>query len=271
MKERPILFSAPMVRALLDGSKTQTRRVCKQQPYSNGHGWDGHDIICHNDYLPPSAMLMDAGGKALYTTSNLEGWESECPYGQTGDRLYVRETFIAYGRWETRFSEKKKRDEWHFVDMTTECDRAYQFAADNPDVPLAQGRGGMPGWWVRPAIHMPRVASRIMLEIVSVRCEPLNDCSEADAKAEGVMQLDADQSARPEERTKDGWKLCPNCCGTGLHSALGAGGGVIFDVDCRECDTHAKLYRHLWESINGAGSWAANPWVWVVEFKRVAP
>ena len=123
----------------------------------------------------------------------------------------------------------------------------------------------------RVSIHMPRWASRILLEIVSVRVERLNDCSEADAKAEGVMQLDADDWPRPETRTKDGWQLCPTCAGTGLRSTLGVGGGVNFDVDCTDCDTHLKLYRHLWEAINGAGSWAANPGVWVVEFARVTP
>lgn len=272
MNTRPILFSGAMVRALLDGSKTQTRRVCKSQPYPNGT-WNTHmqDFQCHNDYLPPSATLMDLGGRNLGSTSNLEGWEAECPYGMVGDGIYVRETFFAYGRWETRYSTKKARDEWHFIDMTIECDRAYQYAADNPDVPLAGGRGVLPGWHSRPSIHMPRAASRIKLEIVSVRVERLNDCSEADAKAEGVMQLDADEWQRPEVRTNEGWALCPTCAGTGLHSTLGASGGVNFDVDCQDCDTHAKLYRHLWESINGAGSWAANPWVWVVEFKRVAP
>lgn len=258
MKERPILFSAPMVRALLDGSKTQTRRVVKSQPLPNNRG--KFDFTTFTD---------DEGIEPFW--QNGQFWVSRCPYGQPGDRLYVRETFFAYGRWETRYSKKKHRDEWHFIDMTLECDRAYQYAADSPDVPLAKGRSAMPGWWKRPAIHMPRAVSRIFRDVVSVRVERLNDISEADAKAEGVMQLDAGESARPEERTKDGWKLCPTCAGTGLHSALGAGGGVIFDVDCRDCDTHEKLYRNLWESINGPGSWSANPWVWCVEFPRVQP
>lgn len=154
----------------------------------------------------------------------------------------MRETFLAYGRRETRYSAKKARDEWH-LDMTVECDRRYQYAADNPDVPLTKGRGGaLPGWYTRPAMFMPRAASRTLLEIVSVRVERLNDCSEADALAEGVIVdlagghfVDA-----PAAR----------------H--VSAVGGPAVDA-----------YRSLWQQINGAGSWAANPWVRVIEFKRV--
>lgn len=247
MKERPLLMNGAMVRATLAGIKSQTRRIVKPQPKMYEPGQD----VGLSDYV--SDMLV-------------------CPYGRMGDHLWVRETFFAYGRWDTRFSEKKARDEWHFIDMTIECGRAYQYDADEPELLLAQGRGGaLPGWYRRPAIFMPRAASRILLEIVSVRVERLNDCSEADAEAEGVMQLDADDCPRPETRTKEGWSLCPTCAGTGLRSTLGAGGGVNFDVDCTDCDTHLKLYRHLWEAINGAGSWDANPWVWRVEFSRVTP
>ena len=251
MNERGILFSAPMVRALLAGTKTQTRRVCEQQPYPNGT-WNVQlqDFQCHNDFLPPSAMLMDAGGKALYTTSDLEGWESECPYGLAGDRLWVRETW----------AKPAALDPGPTV-----------YRADYPAC-VPPGFENLPAvdeiTW-KPSIHMFRRDSRILLEIVSVRVERLNDISEADAKAEGVIQLDADDYKRPEVRTKEGWALCPTCAGTGLHDTLGPNGGVNCDVDCRDCDTHVKLYQHLWESINGAGSWASNPWVWVVEFRRV--
>lgn len=208
MKARPILFQGAMVRALLDGRKTQTRRICKSQPYSNGHGWDGNDIICHNDYLPPSAMLMDAGGKAMYTTSNFEGWESECPYGQPGDQLWVRET--------------------HRPIIGQTCGLiAVDYKADPQEKwERMRDQGGKSKW--TPSIHMKREYSRIQLEIVSVRVELLNDCSEADAKAEGVD---------------------PATC---VHE-------------------YYDGYSKLWESINGAGSWAANPWVWVIEFKRVNP
>lgn len=222
MKERPILFSAPMVRALLDGSKTQTRRAYKVR------------------YHPDIGCEMDASELAREPQHVIDRC---CPYGRPGDQLRVRETFFAYGRWETRFSEKKKRDEWHFVDMTAECDRVYQFAADNPDLPLAAGRGGaLPGWYKRPAIFMPRAASRILLEIISVRVERLNDCSEPDARAEGIT---------------DGGCVC---C------------GAAEPCGCPNPSPDARdAYVSLWESINGAGSWGANPWVWAVTFKRVTP
>ena len=225
MKTRPILFSAPMVRALLDCSKTQTRRPVKPAP----------EMVAERRIEPwtgdPSALLQ-----------LLQASKRPCPYGGPGNRMWVRETFLAYGRWETRFSAKKARDEWHFVDMATECDRAYQFAADNPDLVLAAGRGGaLPGWYKRPAIFMPRAASRILLEIVSVRVERLNDCSEADALAEGVKGEPCDHIRLSCEEI--------GCCGP----------------------TAKGMYAALWNQINGASAWAANPWVWVIEFKRVTP
>ncbi len=263
MKERPILFTGAMVRALLDGSKTQTRRIVKPQPPEDERIYTGlyhPTVVDRHGEEQPSAEVFGA-----YTQDG--EWALPCPYGESSDRLWVRDTFYAFGRWETRYSEKKKRDAWHFVDMTTECDRRYQYAADNPDVPLAKGRSGaQPGWYTRPAIFMPRAACRVLRDIARIRVERLQDISEADAKAEGTFT----DEQRPEEHDyKSNYWMCPQCLGTGLHNGLGANGGVIFDIDCRECDTHVKRYRHLWESINGAGSWALNPWVWVVEFRHI--
>jgi len=238
MKEHPILFSGPMIHALLDGSKTQTRRVVKLRELAGdyfeggaaGVEFDGFRIPRDGGPAPAQFSAEAVGGSAFISE------ELYFPYGQP------RETFYAYGRWETRFSAKKKRDEWHFIDMTAECDRRYQYAADNPDVPLAAGRGGaLPGWHKRPAIFMPRAASRILLEIVSVRVERLNDCSEADALAEGVKAEPCDHVRLSCEEI--------GCCGP----------------------TAKGMYAALWDHINGAGAWAANPWVWAIEFKRVAP
>lgn len=232
--ERPILFSAPMVRALLDGSKTQTRRLYKVRKHP--------DIGCE---MAASEL----------TQERQHVIDRICPYGQPGDRLWVRETFALSVVDPDGLSPQDDPENWDVI-----------YRAD-PEQPSggwtdANGKRIEAPW--KPSIHMPRWASRIDLEITSVRVERLNDISEADADAEGCERLDS-------ERVTFDPELCDRCGGTRLHRALGPNGGVIEDVDCVECDTYAKRYKHLWESINGAGSWALNPWVWVVEFKRVNP
>ena len=233
MKERPILFSSPMVRALLAGSKTQTRRICKNQPYSNGFHFDGQDILCHNDYLPPSAMLMDIRhGNTSYTASNMEGWETECPYGQPEDQLWVRETWAEVGTMDPGLIVYR-------ADYPACVPNGFENVPPVSDIT-----------W-KPSIHMFRRHSRITLEIVSVRVERLQDISESDAIAEGI----------PEDGTP-----CPRCHCSGWIMQ----GGYPVQCDAKGCgDGAVDEYRTLWESINGAGSWAANPWVWVVEFRRI--
>ena len=253
MKERPILFSAAMVRALLDGSKTQTRRVMKPQPQPVPHRPGDYQWPCNA--FQSMVTVSDTRAPGAHGMAG-----DACPHGAHGDRLRVRETFFAYGRWETRFSAKKARDEWHFVDMTTECDRTYQFAADSPDLVLAAGRGGaLPGWHKRPAIFMPRAASRILLQIVSVRVERLNDCSEADAKAEGVApNWIGPLDKGPNGLGGEGWPGDDY-----RHYTNGTDGEPAYSA--------RESFESLWESINGVGAWAANPWVWAIEFKRVTP
>jgi hypothetical protein len=235
MKERPILFSGAMVCAILDGRKTQTRRVLKRQPYvsvSNPPYFcdvEAGDVFVCPDIAPTTSVrgsvLAECERPGVYHCMGQKQFaEKHSPYGVPGDRLWVRETFFAFGRWETRFSAKKARDEWHFVDLTLEMDRIYQYVDPTPD--NARHRSSVtPAWWKRPAIFMPRAASRIVLEITAVRVERLNECSEADAVAEGCGANEADDA-----------------CGN---------------------------YRLLWNSLNGAGAWEANPWVWVVEFRKV--
>lgn len=173
MKERPILFSAPMVRAILDGRKTQTRRIMKPQPEPCGDG-----------VLRP-----------LIT---------ECRYGYMGDRLWVRETF----------SDKGLPPGEVYYRATAENDG---LTADE----VANVR------W-KPSIHMPRWVSRITLEITHVRIERLMEISVEDAESEGWPGPDALNTIR--NAYPIAW------------------------------------YADLWESINGPGSWEANPWVWVVTF-----
>jgi len=158
MTERPILFSAPMVRAILAGTKTQTRRAVKPQP--EGRAW----------YPKPGSSVIGADLGDLL--NKMPGY---CPYGQPGDRLYVRE------KWGTceAFDNVAPRDLPGFV--------AIKYFADNQIVGATAGHGLM--LKSRPSIHMPRRVSRILLKIESVRVERLQDISEADAEAEGCLPM----------------------------------------------------------------------------------
>lgn len=217
-----------MVRAILDGTKSQTRRVCKNRVYGNGFMVGGRELLCHNDYLPPSALLMDyRSGGHDFTTSNMEGWGEACPYGQPGDRLWVRET-------------------WRHLEGGAVYDAAGGVMDSfEPETMYRADRPHYRGPW-KPAIHMPRWASRITLEITGVRVERLQDISPADCEEEGVQQLPLQEDA------PNPWYTADIDAGSVLHSrsAIGA-------------------YHKLWEAINRPGSWDANPWVWVVEFKRL--
>jgi hypothetical protein len=212
MKETGLMFKAPLVRAILSGQKTQTRRIAKDVRHPDLGNW----------YAPGALVLEGEPQHVIHRA---------CPWGQPGDRIYVRETF-GYG------------GDAYTPDI--------YFRADQPEAPIQ-------GCW-HPAIHMRKADARIWLDVTGVRVERLQDITEADADAEGCERLDA-------ERYERDWTLCPKCGGTRLHDALGSGGGVIHDVDCLECDTYVKRFRHLWESTGG--DWSANPWVWVIDFKRI--
>ena len=229
-RETPLLFIGPMSSAVLADLKTMTRRVVK--PVGNDEGFVLQD---YGDGFWP--YRSEDGESGFYR--DRQGYDVEerikCPYGQSGDRIWGKETFFAFGRWETRYSEKKGRDEWHFVDMTMECGHRYHYpVADDTLILGAKGRGGTtPMWWKRPAIFMPRVASRILLEVTAVKVERLQDISEADCVAEG----------------------CP-----GGHGSI---------PEYPYASTPLEHYHWLWNSINGPGSWEANPWVWAVSFRRI--
>ncbi|CAG2126819.1 hypothetical protein LMG31506_00188 [Cupriavidus yeoncheonensis] len=202
-KERPILFSGAMVRAILDGRKTQTRRVVKPQPEVSEQGNLMGDWLAK----PLDGLLLP----------KLQDITIHCPYGQRGDRLWVRETW----------AQPVPLDPGPTV-----------YRADYPAC-VPPGYERIPKadeiTW-KPSIHMPRALCRLALEVTGVRVERLNECSEADAIAEGI------------ERDGDGWK------------SYAGGSCVAFPT---------TSYASLWDSINGASAWEENPWVWVVEFRRV--
>ncbi|WP_422649071.1 Phage-related protein [Cupriavidus sp. H18C1] len=215
-KERPILFCGAMVRAILDGRKTQTRRVVKPQPPPAAKAVGTYHYPSDRDVF----YACDAG-------SLIGGWAQACPYGQPGDRLWVRET------WQ--------HENYPLGPYEPGCTAFYR--ADYLDDPLGpdleRSTDGIRRRW-NPSIHMPRAACRLVLEVTDVRVEQLNDCSEADAIAEGI---------KPRLSADGEWA---HYADTGLSTdAIGS-------------------YRSLWEQINGPRAWEANPWVWVVEFRRAA-
>lgn len=164
MKERPILFSGPMVRAILDGRKTQTRRVVKPQPVGRQRVIEGLAHVTHG-------MNPADDGAVWYVGDCISaGVEIRCPFGSPGDRLWVRET------WQVFEHEDLSVDALTLRHVEGQLAGDVVFYADDPDEAVDR--------W-RPSIHMPRWASRITLEVVSVRVERLADISESDAKAEG--------------------------------------------------------------------------------------
>jgi hypothetical protein len=245
MKERPILFSGPMVRALLDGSKTQTRRVMKKQPYISRtnppHFSDvevGDLFICP-DYCPTTpvrgSVIVECESIGTYHCMGQKTFaEKHSPYGVPGDRLWVRETFLYVGPGSgsdlPSYREERANPENH---KAANC----WFRASRPDETLV---------WT-PSIHMPRWASRITLEITGVRVERLQEISEVDAAAEGVESL---------RNEGEYWKHY-------LESTA--------SCDALICLSARESFRTLWDSLAAPGvDWQANPWVWVVEFKRAA-
>lgn len=205
MRERPILFNGDMVRAILRGDKTQTRRPVRVRKPSD-----------HLVFASPHASAI-------------------CPFGIPGDRLWVRET------WRAGI-----RDPEYLMDLVTgdNCDVHYRADGENGRWTLETIKNGTlqsapaapPPW--RPSIHLPRWASRLTLEVVSVRAQRVQDITEEDAKAEGV------------ERISDGYWM-------------------EYGPRARCVASARESFASLWRSIYGAASWEVNPWVWAVTFKRL--
>ncbi|EDA1104553.1 hypothetical protein F9W36_20160 [Salmonella enterica subsp. diarizonae] len=205
MKERGMIFNAEMVRAILDGRKTQTRRVLGtyQDAVKFCPEWDVN-----------GKQIFIVLGEKDHTGMNPVITAIPCPFGQPGDRIWVRETFRVHSRATdvaTLVYRASVRNSW-----TEQTHRVPVAVCNKPATPEK---------WT-PSIHMPRWSSRITLEITDVRVERLNSITESDAEAEGVTD-------------------------TGFGDLLVDG------------------FRYLWKSIYGDDSWQANPWVWVIEFKRV--
>lgn len=193
MNEKPILFSSEMVRAILQGRKTQTRRVIKLRDGSTPE-WDGYDIPKGEDNKPLD-YVMDF-------SKNYPQWQRlDCPYGKARDRLWVRETWQGVSMQTAKW--------WHETPRNERPLHNWQWT--NPVVPALQS---IPPKWL-PSIHMPRMVSRITLEVVNVRVERLQDISVEDALAEGCPPENHDE---PTSWYKSLWDSINTDRGYDFHS-----------------------------------------------------
>jgi hypothetical protein len=247
MTEHGMLFSAPMVRALLEGSKTQTRRPMKPQPFA--------DVIFDDTTGEWGQFWWSADFKGDPTVEN---WKDlKCPYGQIGDRIWVRETW-RFGAWrdDGRFaidyasSPEITNTPWVRNNNDDSGDEAdlwlERIDSELTSKGVLSDENGIYHWepgqsplkW-HPSIHMPRWASRITLEITDVRVQRLQEISAEDCISEGLIPFT--KGAVPAWRAADG----EHC-------------NYIRPRDA---------YRDLWKSTYGPGSWDANPWLWAISFK----
>lgn len=220
MTERGMIFNSEMVRAILDGRKTQTRRIMAPQPA---------DDIERGIFPNPEAI----GWKSSLRHKHGSTTAHFCPYGKPGDRIWVRETFqgplFDYDLMDSYCKDPTPFEKPEFCVYKADGVPAPEFYDADDELHCC---------W-RPSIHMPRWASRILLEITDVRVERLNSIHDVDAMREGIQNLT-----------------------TCSHADFGIPGVV-------NAQHPVRAFQLLWESIYGADSWKFNPWVWVIEFKRV--
>lgn len=213
VKQRPILLSTPMVRAIIAGQKTHTRRIAKPANEIDTQ-WCPH-------FFDGKWHVYDEDGNCIKKVN--------CPYGQIGDQLWVRETY--------------------FPATNQQGSEIFVYKADQDDQWIADFAEEDNGGW-KPSIFMPRIASRILLEITDIRVERLYDITPEDAVAEGIAPCQY-----------------PNI----PEGFINSGKAHWFDyIQNKFCLASAKSsYFSLWEKINGRKSLESNPWVWVIEFKRI--
>lgn len=237
MKPHGILFSGAMVRTILEGRKTQTRRVIDPQP-PYGLNYFGR-VLC-------STTPSEEGKHVWYDSDRLpkQRFAAKCPHGPVGRKLWVRETL-------TRgcFTHLLTGNELPNYPVA-------KYKADGDDVLTKQPDGfEIEPWWKGkgdlPAIHMPQRAARIWLEVTEIRCQRLQEITEEDAIAEGIEEIPKSLYPLNGRRRAEGpfWR----------H----------YESESLCANDPVTSYLTLWNSIDGPGSWHANPWVWAYTFKRI--
>jgi hypothetical protein len=257
MNFKPILFSTPMVRAILEGRKTMTRRIVKLKaldhvnvgaihPDGTGAGWVA--------WAPGNKITAE-----MTKNSYPDGGGFKCPYGQVGDVLWVREEHYRYGKWVRNGLTKGGREKWKFAPVKNISLERVGYSAntvyyyDDPPQVYRKSRHkeypDKPQWYKRLARFMPKAACRIFLEITHIRVERLQVITPDDCRAEGIERwVEERMVSRPTH-----YKL--------YYSEKGD--------DSLYCSQAYDSFTSLWQSINGIESWEADPWVWVVSFKSI--
>jgi hypothetical protein len=268
MKSRPILFSTPMVQAILEGRKTQTRRIVKPQPPLENIDEDpcfDYDRGVEKGSMENPVLYAEwAQWQDEFVNTTTNPIESHCvysPYGKHGDVLWVKENFYAWGKWVKNGISKTGKQKYKFIDLTLYERRKYLYSDCKPSEILRDKEGKekqLIGWYSRNSLFMPKEAARIWLKNTDLRVERLNKISNEDAIAEGIdfevfNQEDNTFVYENYLRGKNFYSFSEYQWNFGkeIHSAPVAS------------------YCSLWESIQGDGSWNNNPWVWVIEFERI--
>ncbi|MCK7351613.1 hypothetical protein LCD45_14350 [Enterobacter roggenkampii] len=231
MKERGMIFNGEMVRAILDGRKTQTRRIMKVQPDTPEFGL--RRII--------ESSIANEIGMYFWSQEDARGIKARskqfsCPFGDVGDRIWVRETWAEAGAGAPDLKLYRANYPEH---VPTHYENV---------PPVDEIR------WT-PSIHMPRWASRLTLEITGVRVERLDKISEEDAISEGMQGV-----------------ICPSCKGDPDYSTTQYDPDSLAAVDeipCQSCESNRSKFFALWDSIYGEANHCMGDWVWVIEFKVV--
>jgi len=239
-KERPILFSTPMMQAILEGRKTQTRRIVKPMAGKQSE-WLTAEMITQSPKLTITKShegdgYGELGVQMEHPKGGPLGWV-KFPYGSIGDVLWVRET-------------------WAFIET----------AGDEPDGYLVyKASNAFAGKW-RPSIFMPRAACRIKLEITDIKIERLKSITEADAIAEGAFFTDYGRICFHNGSVSE----VGDCPAPVLHHPLKNGWSLVKTTHPDQCLGSARsAFGNLWGKINGAESWEQNPFVWAITFKRI--
>lgn len=268
--ERPILFKGRLVRAILAGAKTQTRRLVRidDRPITGARAAPGR----RQRGIPSNAVNVRMLGYLKCDAppgSETVSCRVDCPYGDPGDRLWVRETWAPVDHFMGEEKEEPQSIGYQ-ADRVALCHHHPMFESQPSRLDTYAWNWDAITW--RPSIHMPRWASRIDLEVTEVRVERLQAITAEDAIAEGVTS----REIATRYGTRTGWSTdwtrvgAPSLWAAGSSTPTGRVKAPLTEEDV--CLGSPQMaFANAWIEINGQEAWDSSPWVWVISFRRVRP